>query len=363
MANTQLAPLTSEPVTLEGLIKRSSFSARFNEVLGQKAPTFLSSLLAVGRRMPDVEPRSIVSAGMTAAVLDLPIDPSLGFAWIVPFREGNVKVAQFQIGAKGFVQLAQRSGYYTRMNARAVNKEAFGGFDEVGEPIIDWEKIDETKEVAGYVFAFKLANGFSKVCYWTKKRVQAHAQRYSQSYRGTRQSPWKTNFDEMALKTVIKNELSDWGVLSIEFRRGLEADQSVKSDPDADPEYPDNAPFDVGSAVAGERTPEPPEPAGTQPEPAERGPEPPKTEPDPRQPGKPPEPESAEDHQQLLADFVIKECGQTFSVFQKWGETSGMLPDAGSYGSFAEVPKELAKRMLRAKVGLKQGLENAVLGR
>jgi recombination protein RecT len=354
---SNLPALPNQPLTLDGLVKRSSFTARFDELLGKKAPTFLSSLLAVGRKMPDVDPMSIVSAGMTAAVLDLPIDPSLGFAWIVPFREGDRKVAQFQIGAKGFVQLAQRSGYYTRMNARAINVEAFNGFDEVGEPIILWDKIDEGKEVAGYVFAFKLSNGFSKVCYWTKKRVQAHAQKYSQSYRGTRASPWKTNFDEMALKTVIKNELSDWGVLSIEFRRGLEADQSVKRDPDALVEYPDNAlTFDVGSAVAGsgaetpEKEPEPP--AGKE----TTRPEQPTT--------KPPEQEEVvADYRAQLRDFVITECGQTFTLFQKWGESSGMLPDAGSYASFDDVPSDMAKRILRAKTGLKQGLTNTALGR
>src|SRR5947207_812268 len=105
--------------TLQSLVKQPAYSERFRQVLGDRAPQFVSSLLQIGNSLYDVEPRSILAAAMTAAALDLPINPNLGFAWIVPYKTGGVKVAQFQMGSKGFIQLALRTGQYRRMNARA----------------------------------------------------------------------------------------------------------------------------------------------------------------------------------------------------------------------------------------------------
>lgn len=232
---TQTRP---ERETLDAILQRPGYVKRFAEVLRDRAPQFMSSILAVGRTMPDVEPKSIVASAMIAATLDLPIEKGLGFAWIVPYRDGERKYAQFQLGWKGLVQLAQRSGMYQRMNAAPINAEALNGFDEVGEPRLDWTKMDLSKEAVGYMFAFRLTNGFTKVAYWSKTRVQSHAQRYSQSYRKG-QGPWKTNFDEMAMKTVVKNELSDWGILSVQWQLARRADQAIIKDIDAEPEYID----------------------------------------------------------------------------------------------------------------------------
>ena len=169
-----------ERESLDALLKRPAYLDRFKEVMGERAMQFCSSILSVGRTMQDVEPKSIVASSMIAATLDLPIEKGLGFAWIVPYRDGNTKYAQFQMGSKGYIQLALRTGRYERMNARSINQEAFGGFDEVGEPKILWDKIEESKPAVGYVFAFKLITGFTKVCYWSKERVEEHASRYSQ---------------------------------------------------------------------------------------------------------------------------------------------------------------------------------------
>lgn len=226
--------------TLASLLRQPNYANRFKEVLGDRAGQFVSSVLSVGATMKDVEPTSIISSAMIAASLDLPINKNLGFAWIVPYSDKGRKVAQFQMGYKGFIQLALRTGQYSRMNVRGVNAEALGGHDEVGEPIIDWSKIDETKESVGYAFAFKLTNGFTKVCYWSRAKVEGHARQYSQSYRGQRESPWKTHFDAMAMKTVVKNELSRWGMLSVQFQEALFADQSVETDDG--PQFMDNQP-------------------------------------------------------------------------------------------------------------------------
>lgn len=224
--------------TLSDLLKAPAYAQRFKEVLKDRADQFISSVLSVGNTMPDVEPRSIIASAMNAAALNLPVNKNLGFAWIVPFKKAGVKVAQFQMGYKGFIQLALRTGTYERINAKPINQEALGGFDSVGEPIIHWDKIDETKPSVGYVVAWRLINGFTKVCYWDKTKVEAHAQRYSESYKGGHDSPWKSDFDKMALKTVIKNELSRWGILSIELERAFNTDQAVIKD-DGEPEFID----------------------------------------------------------------------------------------------------------------------------
>lgn len=237
---TALEATPPKELTLRSLIKSPQVTARFQEVLGLRAPQFISSVISVGNTLGlDCEPMSIVAAAMTAATLDLPVDKNLGFAWIVPFKRHGVKYAQFQMGYKGFIQLAIRSGQYERMNARAINEEAFGGWDDFGEPRILWDKVDETKPVVGYAFTFKLVKGFVKTAYWTKARVEEHARKYSQSFRSGYDSPWKSHFDQMALKTVVKNELNQWGVMSIQLNEARVLDQSVKRDLDAEPEYID----------------------------------------------------------------------------------------------------------------------------
>jgi recombination protein RecT len=184
-------------------------------------------------------------------LLDLPIDKNLGFAWIIPYGE----LAQFQIGYKGYVQLALRSGRYAGMNAVKVNAEALGGFDQIGDPLIKWDQLDETKEAIGYAFAWRLTTGFTKVVYWPKKAVEAHAQKYSQAYRAKKKdSPWFGEFDKMALKTLITISLKRWGIMSVEdrFQLAFERDQSAAIDIDATPIYPDN---ETESAVMMSRPP------------------------------------------------------------------------------------------------------------
>lgn len=235
------------PATLKSMLKDSIYQKRFEEILGKRAPQFVSSVLSVGISLGhDCEPTSIIASAMTAATLDLPVDKNLGFAWIVPYKNNGKKSAQFQMGYKGYIQLGLRTGQYERMNARVVNEEAFQGWDEVGEPIIDWSQIDETKPSFGYVFAFKLVNGFTKIAFWPKARVEAHAKRYSKSYGGNYSSPWSSNFDEMALKTVVKNELAKWGILSIEMVTAIKHDQGTQDDVGSDPTFLDNANLENG---------------------------------------------------------------------------------------------------------------------
>ena len=240
MNENALATTPQEPPKgISGLVRLPAIKGRIEEVLGERAPQFAASLVSLVSSSPQLQacsPQTVLASAMTAALLDLPINKDLGFAWIVPYR-GQ---AQFQMGYKGFIQLGLRTGQYARMNAVVVNEEAFGGYDEVGEPVILWDKLDRTKPAMGYAFAFKLTNGFVKISYWTKEEVQAHASRYSQAFKsGKKDTPWTSHPDEMALKTVVKHTLSKWGILSIELRRAVVADQGVLTDVDAAPQYLD----------------------------------------------------------------------------------------------------------------------------
>ncbi len=236
MSDSQLAERA--PQSVKEYLSLPAYKARFGEVLGSRAPQFMASLISLtnDQNLARCEPKSVIASAMIAAVLDFPIEKSLGFAHIVPY--GNV--AQFQMAAKGYVQLALRSGQYQRLNAKSVNAEAFGGFDEVGEPRILWEMLDDTKPAVGYVVAWKLINGFTKVAYWSKAKIEDHASRFSQAYKKRRMdSPWFTNFDKMALKTVVMNELRSWGVLSVQMQTAMKHDMAAHTDVDAEPQYID----------------------------------------------------------------------------------------------------------------------------
>jgi recombination protein RecT len=239
MSNNE-TQLAERPASVKEYLALPAYKARFGEVLGARAPQFMASLITLTNdpNLSKCEPKSVIASAMIAAVLDFPIEKSLGFAHIVPY--GNV--AQFQMAAKGYVQLALRSGQYQRLNAKAVNAAAFGGYDDVGEPVIRWELIDDTMPAVGYVVAWRLSNGFTKIAYWSKAKVEAHALQFSQAYKAKKQSsPWFTSFDKMALKTVVMNELRSWGVLSVQMQNAMKHDNAVIKDVDAEPEYIDNA--------------------------------------------------------------------------------------------------------------------------
>jgi recombination protein RecT len=229
--------------TVASLVNQDSYRKRFEQVLGKRAAQFMSSLVTASNSpaLKDADPKSVVAAAMVAATLDLPIDKNLGFAHIVAYNTNGKKIAQFQMGYKGYIQLAMRSGQYVKMNALPINQEAFGGYDsEVGEPIIFWDKVDPVKPIVGYAFAWKLANGFVKTCYWSEARVMEHAKKYSQAVKKEKKdSPWFTQPEVMKIKTVISNELRRWGILSIEMQHAFTHDQGAQNDVDSPVEFVD----------------------------------------------------------------------------------------------------------------------------
>lgn len=227
--------VATRPGTIEHLLASPNIRQRFNQMLGERAPQFVSSIITVYKGFTQqVEPSSVIASAAIAATLDLPIERHLGFAHIVPYA-GQ---AQFQMGYRGYIQLALRSGQYQNLNAKAINAAAFKGYDNIGEPIIDWSKLDETQPPVGYAFAWRLTTGFFKTVYWPKEKVEDHASRYSQAFKKKKMdSPWFTAFDAMALKTVITDGLRKWGILSVQMQGALKFDQAVLKDIDADPVY------------------------------------------------------------------------------------------------------------------------------
>ena len=228
MRNSQDEP------SLQDLLNSEKIRRRFEALLDKSAQSFMSSILTIVRgnsKLRECSADSILAAAGIAAALKLPINPSLGFAFIVPYK-GH---ATFQIGWKGFVQLAMRSGQYRTLNSGAVREGQIEDIDFVTGEIIRGEKISD--EIVGYVAYMELINGFKKSLYMSLDEMQAHAEKYSQSYAydlrsGRKSSVWSTNFDAMAKKTVLKKLLNNFGIISIDqqsaaLATALQADQAV----------------------------------------------------------------------------------------------------------------------------------------
>ena len=212
---------------LDAMFKQDSVQSRFQRMLGKKSAGFISSVLTVvsqNQLLQKADMRTVLSAASIAASLDLPILPSLGRAWIVPYKGA----AQFQIGYLGLVELAQRSGLYETINVVTVYEGEVTKWNKFTEEITYGEQ--ESDKAIGYCASFTLLNGFRKVVYWTKEAVEKHAQRFSKSYNSST-SPWKTDFDAMAMKTVLAYMLRHWGPLSIEMQRAMDEDKELGEKP------------------------------------------------------------------------------------------------------------------------------------
>lgn len=239
MADAKLATTDQSKPTLKQFLSKEEVKGKFQELLKDKAPTFIASLLQVSgssTALKNADPTSIMNAALMAATLDLPINQNLGFAWIIAYGDK----AQFQMGWRGYVQLAQRTAQYVRINVIEVHKNQFTSWNSLTEELVGDFSIDGDGDIVGYCGYFKLINGMEKTVYWSKAKVTAHGKRFSKSFAS---GPWRDLFDEMAKKTVLKNMLSKWGILSIEMQKAIQADQAViKETEDGEFEYVDNQP-------------------------------------------------------------------------------------------------------------------------
>ena len=220
--------MSTNQVAVKDFFLRDDVKKKFQELLGQKSVGFITSVMQVvnnNKLLQSASPASIYNAAAMAATLDLPINQNLGFAWIVPY--GNQ--AQFQVGWKGIIQLANRTGQYKAINVVEVYENQFKSYNRLTEEL----DADFTQEgngnIIGYVAYFKLLNGFEKTSFWTVDEVKKHAQQFSKTYKQSN-GVWSTSFNAMAKKTVLKNTLSKWGILSIEMQNAVIADQAIIND-------------------------------------------------------------------------------------------------------------------------------------
>jgi hypothetical protein len=245
--------------SVKTLLKKDSYKRRIQELLNDRAEAFSTSIINISNipSLKDADPNTVIASSIVAATLDLPIDQNLGFAYIVPYNNNKKingkwvkkKEAQFQMGYKGYIQLALRSGQYKTINAIPVYKGEIERQNRLTGEVIFTENtsdIEYTDEnVIGYAAYFRLTNGFEKVLYMTKKQVDDHARKYSSSYaydlkENKKTSRWSVDFESMALKTVLKLLISKYGPLSVKMQEAIIKDQSVLHDENS-PDYVDNA--------------------------------------------------------------------------------------------------------------------------
>lgn len=214
---------------LNKMLNEKSIQEQLKSALKENAGAFTASvveLFASDNVLQQCDPKKALVEVLKAATLKLPLNKSLGMAYIVPYRnrKTNEVLPQFQLGYKGYIQLAMRTGQYRYLNADVVyegqlvgRNHLTGAIDLSGEQVSD--------KIIGYFAYMELINGFSKVVYWSKEKVETHAKKYSKSF-NSEYSVWSTNFNEMALKTVTKALLSTYGILSVDMIAGLSSDVS-----------------------------------------------------------------------------------------------------------------------------------------
>ena len=247
---SRLAPSTNKGTVgqnaLKTMINDERTQKKFRELLGKKAPGFLTSLLNTingNKQLQQADASSIMKAGAIAATLDLPIDPNFGYAYIVPYNNKEKNEAQFQMGYKGFVQLAMRTGQYKKITVSELYDGQFKSYDPITDTL-EYDLNDKiSDEITHYIAYFKLLNGFEKYFIMSKEEVEEHARKYSKTFNKSF-SNWKTNFDGMAKKTVLKLLLSKFGIMSIEMQTAQKVDQAVikdiKDNNNIEVEYVDN---------------------------------------------------------------------------------------------------------------------------
>lgn len=230
-----------EKKTFSSFISSDLVKKKINEVVGgkdgQRFITAITSAVSANPQLAKCEHWSIFSSAMIGESLKLSPSPQLGQYFLVPYNDNKTgkKVAQFQIGYKGYIQLAIRSGNYKKINILAIKEGELKKWNPLTEEIdIELIEDDEKREAAptiGYYAMFEYLNGFQKVLYWSKKKMEIHAHKYSAAYRKDKEKHWSNSFwtkdfDSQALKTMIRQLISRWGILSIDtvMQKALESD-------------------------------------------------------------------------------------------------------------------------------------------
>ena len=227
-------PKASLTTMMNSLLDSEGYRRRFDELLGKRAPQFIASIISLVNADKNLQtafqqaPVTIIQSALKAATYDLPIDPALGYAYIVPFNNtiktenGNQKrmEASFILGWKGMNQLAIRTGVYQKINVSDVREGELKKYDRLTEDIeIEWVEDEEDREklpIIGWVGYYRLINGMEKTIYMSRKQVEAHERKNRKGqYMG---KGWRESFDDMAAKTVFRRLIGKYGVMSIDYR-------------------------------------------------------------------------------------------------------------------------------------------------
>lgn len=227
-----------QKTSLTAYLTNDAVKNQINNVIGGKnGSRFVSSIISAVQVNPALQEctnPSILSAALLGESLKLSPSPQLGQYYMVPFNNNKkgYKEAQFQLGYKGYIQLAIRSGQYKKLNVLAIKEEELVRFDPLNEEIevnlIDDEEAREETETIGYYAMFEYTNGFKKAMYWSKKKMEAHALKYSKGYQAKKgYTFWEKDFDAMAYKTMLRQLISKWGIMSIDMLSAMDADMAV----------------------------------------------------------------------------------------------------------------------------------------
>ena len=277
--NNSLVSKQNQRLGITAYLTNDAVKNQINQVIGGKDGTkFISAVVSAVNNNPALQEctnQSILSAALLGQSLNLSPSPQLGQYYMVPFNDKNKgKVAQFQLGYKGYIQLAIRSGQYKKLNVLAIKKGELVHYDPLNEEIevnlIEDEEERENAETIGYYAMFEYTNGFKKAMYWSRKKMEAHALKYSKGYAAKKGFTfWEKDFDGMAYKTMLRQLISKWGIMSIDMMSAMDADMTVinedgskeyvenddsiidAQEPEATTEAPSETPQDAQSALFG----------------------------------------------------------------------------------------------------------------
>ena len=254
---------------IAAFLASDSVKQKIMNVVGEKeSQSFISSVVSAVQTNPDLAKctnQSIFSAALLGHSLRLPPSPQLGFFYMVPYKNSekskkqgtDVYEAQFQISYKGLYQLAMRSGNYKKVVATPIKEGELVEYNPITHDITFHAELDSTKRASlpsiGYYAEFTLVNGAKQFVYWSKEEMEAHAEKYSAMYRSdlkwnNSKSFWKKDFDFMATKTILKQLISKWGMLSVEMTTAIETDQAVIGE-NGEKYYIDNVPDEPTPAI------------------------------------------------------------------------------------------------------------------
>lgn len=221
---------------LTAYLTKDAVKNQINRVIGGKnGEKFIASVVSAvqaNQALQECSNSSILNAALLGQSLNLSPSPQLGQFYMVPFNTKKGKEAQFQLGYKGYIQLAIRSGQYKKLNVLAIKEGELIRFNPLDEEIevrlIEDEEEREEAETIGYYAMFEYTNGFRKALYWSKKKMEAHAMKYSRGYQAKKgYTFWEKDFDGMAYKTMLRQLISKWGIMSIDLVQGIDADMAV----------------------------------------------------------------------------------------------------------------------------------------